>query len=270
MQEYFLKDRGISYRKNNFVDERQTLIFVHGVSASSIYWEPYEKKFEDNFNVLSLDLRGHGKSEKFKKYDDYKIKNFADDIYALIFELKIKKPILVCHSFATLVALEFMTIHQDLLSGVALLSPGYFVKKNWLGNFLNFIFSKNLVPLWRWPKIKGYVDYKKYIGTGDFGLQRVLADLRKTGLRVYFYCIAAMSGFDRKDFLPQIKIPTTIIHGKKDRYFPVQNGIYMASIIPNCELHLLPKADHIIVLNNFSEVSEIIDSFAKKIKIDQN
>ncbi len=265
MKEYFFEERGIFYRKNDFVQGRPTLIFIHGVSASSIYWEPYENKFQNHFNVLSLDLRGHGKSKKFKRYDDYKIKNLADDVYALLSELKIEKPILICHSFATLVALEFMSEQENLLSAAVLLSPNYSVKKNWFGNFLNFLFEKNLMPLFFWPEIKGHVDHQRYLGTGDWNFRRVFQDILKTGFRIYFYYIASMSGFDRQDLLSKIKIPTLIIHGKKDGYFPVQNAIYMASMTPHSELHLLSKADHIIVLNNFPEISELIERFVQKI-----
>ena len=52
------------------------MVFVHGVSGSSSAWWPYEKIFENKYNILTFDIRGHGKLKKFPNYSDYKIKNF--------------------------------------------------------------------------------------------------------------------------------------------------------------------------------------------------
>jgi pimeloyl-ACP methyl ester carboxylesterase len=54
------------------------------------------------------------------------------------------------------------------------------------------------------------------------------------------------------------------VHGKKDSIFPVENSILMAEKIKNSKLVLLEKADHIVVLNNFIEVSDAIEEFAEE------
>src|ERR1035437_9988341 len=96
MQEHIFEDR-IYYRTNEFKTDRLTLVFAHGVSGSSSAWLPYEKIFENKYNILSYDIRGHGKSKKYPHYEDYEIKNFALDLHDLITHLKISKFIRLEH-----------------------------------------------------------------------------------------------------------------------------------------------------------------------------
>ena len=77
--------------KTEFIIERTsgsptdlTLVFAHGVSGSSSAWWPYEKIFENKYNVLTYDIRGHGLSKKYPNYEDYEIKNFVKDFHDLI------------------------------------------------------------------------------------------------------------------------------------------------------------------------------------------
>jgi len=109
MEEKYLGTKNrIFYKKNNFNNKRKTLVFVHGLSGSSSAWEPYEKKFESNFNVLTFDLRGHGKSFRPKKISGYLIEKFSEDLYKLVKYEKINNFILIGHSFGNLIVLDFL------------------------------------------------------------------------------------------------------------------------------------------------------------------
>ena len=112
MRELFSK-RGIYYRTNDFSNRKQTIVFVHGLSGSSSAWLEYEKKFTADYNLVALDLRGHGKSKKFKNYGDYEISNFVGDIEEILQELNIKKFILVSHSFGSVIALALIKRRKE-------------------------------------------------------------------------------------------------------------------------------------------------------------
>ena len=71
MEECYLEgNEKIYYRKNKFL-KRPTIVFVQGLSGTSSGWIPYEKILGKKYNVLSLDLRGHGKSFRPKYFKDY-------------------------------------------------------------------------------------------------------------------------------------------------------------------------------------------------------
>ncbi|SRR5579883_92767 len=51
-------------------------------------------------------------------------------------------------------------------------------------------------------------------------------------------------GWQADDRLPQIAVPTLVIHGRNDRLVPPGNGERIASRIPGAQLVLLPSANH--------------------------
>lgn len=266
MKENICPSNKIYYRVNEFKPGRPTLVFVHGLSGSSSAWIKYEKKYEDKFNLLTFDLRGHGKSPRFFKYEDYKIENFAEDIYELIKFLEIKEFILAGHSFGALIVLEFIKKHQQMVKAIILLSPSASVHKRILAKIIKPLLSLSRLISWLpfFPKKGGHVDYGRFKNTGDWNIFRMFADIRNTGLNVYLYGSRQAYKFNCEKLLSEIYISTLIIHGKKDTIFPVANSIVMSEKIKNSRIILLENADHIIVLNNFSEISGAIEDFALK------
>jgi len=265
MKELFFQPRGIYYRTNEFQANKPTLVFIHGLSGSSSAWAEYENKFEKNCNVLCLDLRGHGKSAKSGSYENYRIEEFSQDIYDLLAYLDIKKITLISHSFGTFVALDFLARYQDKITSSVFLSPGFCVSNVKTAKIIRPVVQLlakfyNILP-YHSSKIGGHIDYSKYENTGDWNLRRMFADVKNTTLKIYLFCLGQSYGFNREDFLAQINIPVLLVHGKNDTIFPVENSVIMSKKIRNSKLILLDSANHILVLNNFPEVSEAMEKF---------
>lgn len=269
MKELFLKEKGLYYRKNDFTPNRPTIVFTHGLSGSSSAWLQYEKILELKYNILSYDLRGHGKSTKPKKYGDYALANFVEDLKTLLDAEEIRNCILVSHSFGTLIALLFIAKYSDRVRASVFLSPNFAVAKRKLSKatrpFLSLINLLRLFPFS--PKIGKHIDYSLYPNTGDWNIPRMVADIRNTSLRIYLYCTKQSYSFDCEVFLGKINIPVLLIHGEKDTIFPVDNSIFMSQKIKGSELILIPNADHIIALNNTEEISGAIMVFVEKNRV---
>lgn len=259
----YFKEREIYYRTNERQPDRPTLVFVHGLSGSSSAWRVYEERFEKKYNLLTFDLRGHGKSLKYKKYDAYTIEHFVDDIHALLLHCGVEKCILISHSFGTLIALEFLARYQHMVLRAVFLSPSFAPLKSasakFIAQLLRLLPALELLP--HREKVGTHIDYQKYPNTGDWNLRRMLADVPNTGFRIYLYCTRQSFTVDREDFLKHISIPVLILHGKKDTIFPVKNSLLMKERIKDSELVLLEDADHIIVLNKSREVGDAILRF---------
>ena len=263
MQEYFFTERQIYYRKNEFSSDKQTLVFIHGVSGSSAAWLPYEKKFENEYNILSLDLRGHGKSAKPLEYESYKIELFAEDIYELMQYLHVQKCILISHSFGSFIALAFLDKYQEMVSKVVLISPQYSVNNMPQAKIAKpFIYGLvSILPALKSTKVGGHIDYLKYKNSGDWNIPRMYADITNTDLRVYLYCSKQTYMFDGQEILKKIQVPTLIIHGENDSIFPVKYAKEMNTKIKNSKIEIIKNSNHILVLNNFNEVSNFIEKF---------
>jgi pimeloyl-ACP methyl ester carboxylesterase len=53
----------LHYRKHMLSPDHEWVVFVHGAGGSSSIWYRQVREFRKNFNVLLVDLRGHGDSQ---------------------------------------------------------------------------------------------------------------------------------------------------------------------------------------------------------------
>lgn len=266
MEEFLFSEKGLFYRKNEYLESRKTLVFVHGISGSSSAFIKYEDKFKDKYNILSFDMKGHGKSKKSYKYTDYKISKLADDMKKLLEYLNIKNPIIISHSFGTLVTLEYISKYQQEVRAVVFLSPNYSLNKSFISKFIKKILF--FVPVLSFLKFDNkygkHIDYSKYQNTHDWNIRRSFADIKNTFLRVYLYCLKQAHEVSYEKELDSIKIPTLIVHGLKDSIFSLKDAVFISEKISNSKISII-DSDHIIVLNNFKEVSENIEKFVKMV-----
>lgn len=263
MKEYLLEPAGIYYRTNSFKAGRPTLVFVHGLSGSSSAWIPYEQEFAERYNLLTFDLRGHGKSKKPQGYAEYAIEKFSDDLHALLQHLRLQKYILVSHSFGTLVVLEYFRKYGQTAEATIFFSPNYKVKKRTAAGLLWPLTW--LAPLFDWlPLFKTHgrhINYEHYRQTGDWNIRRMSVDILNTSLRVYLDCVGQSYGFVCEELLSRIHIPTLIVHGQKDSIFPVSNAVSMSQSIPGCQLKIMENDNHILVLNDLAGSMSVIQEF---------
>ncbi len=266
MQESYFDARGIYYRFGNYDKDRLTLIFLHGLSGNLAAWRLFEKNFIGRYNVLLVDLRGHGKSKKPRHYRDYNLIEFAEDIDELIRHLEIKKFSLISHSFGTLVALEYLLKYHHKVDSTIFLSPNYGIHRTRRARITRpaIMAVSRGVDLLPFRGVAGIDrDYSKYMKTvsGDWDLLRMASDISNTSLRVYLYCLEHVYSFNRDSWWGRIKIPTLIIHGKIDSVVPLRNVMEMAKSIPHSKLALIEDANHVIVLNNQKEIVSHIEEF---------
>jgi pimeloyl-ACP methyl ester carboxylesterase len=264
--EHFLHERGLYYRTNTFAPGRPTLIFVHGVSGSSSAWRPYEARFESRCNIVSFDLRGHGRSTRYPRCRDYAVDCFVDDARALLDALGIERCIFVSHSFAVLITLEFLRTHRHRVEGLVLISGAFDVGSLWSARLLKRVLGP-VALMERMPFHPGpgrHVDYARYPQSGDWNLPRMCADLGNTTLRVYLFCTKEIHAVQAENVLAGIRVPVLLVHGRRDTIIPAANSVYMAQRIPDADLVLLDDANHIVVLNRPERLGDEVERYLRR------
>ncbi|NCF75365.1 MAG: alpha/beta fold hydrolase [Xanthomonadaceae bacterium] len=269
MKEFFWKEKGIYYRINEFKSNRLTLVFVHGVSGSSSAWFPYERIFEDKYNILNYDIRGHGNSKKFFHYKDYEIKYFVNDLYDLISYLNIPKFILISNSLGGLIALEYLKLHRKNVIANIFTSPEIYLNEGIIAKIIRLILKMltwlfTILPFN--PSPRGHVDYNKHLNSTDWNISRNWADMKNTTPRVHFYTLRQSFKPKQKYFLEKINVPTLIMHGEKDSMVSIKKAIKMKRKIKNSEFIMIKNIDHNTAHNAVKIISEAIESFIKKNK----
>lgn len=87
------------------------LVFLHGLMGSWANWRRIITAFEDKYQILSFDQRGHGRS--FRPVSGYSPEVYADDLLKILDELKWHKASIVGHSMGGRNAFVFAAQHPE-------------------------------------------------------------------------------------------------------------------------------------------------------------
>ena len=106
--------------------------FVHGAGGSSSIWFKQIRDFQKQYNVLLLDLRGHGNSNQQIKIafkQKYTFSALANDILEVLDHLKIEKSHFVGISLGTILIRQLAEMHpervQSMILGGAILKMNF-------------------------------------------------------------------------------------------------------------------------------------------------
>ena len=103
--------------------KKDTIIFLHGSGLSHIVWSLAEQFFSNkNFNVLSIDLPGHGSSDGPCLQT---IEDIADWLEKVFVKLELEQVILVGHSQGCLEMLEYSHKYKKRIKKMVFISGSY-------------------------------------------------------------------------------------------------------------------------------------------------
>lgn len=132
--------------------EKPAVVFLHGITEYGLAWTRFPSFIEPSYDVVLMDLRGHGLSDKPKS--GYRAEQMAEDVYWLIKKLNLIQPVIIGHSMGAAVATAFAAIYHDLVSGLVLEDPPWMdtiksskEKTASANNFLAFLSEFKAYPL---------------------------------------------------------------------------------------------------------------------------
>ena len=116
----------------------EPVVLIHGLHSSArINWQMpgIIGALSKNYQVIALDLPGHGESDKPDKEEAYGPQMVAD-VAALLDHLKIQKAHIVGYSMGGMIAVRFVSEHQDrvlsaVVGGMGWLREGGGLQKVW-------------------------------------------------------------------------------------------------------------------------------------------
>jgi len=97
------------------------LVFIHGWTCNRSFFAPQIEHFAKRHRVVSVDLRGHGESDK--PQGPYPVSAYAADVAHVIAELKLGKVIAVGHSMGGITVLQLAAAHPDRVLGIVMVDP---------------------------------------------------------------------------------------------------------------------------------------------------
>src|SRR3989338_7654041 len=262
------------------------IVFVHGWAMNSNVWKYQMDELSKDFQIIVIDLRGHGKTAKppsppLEKGDKRGFDIFVNDLKELIDSLAIKKFTLAGWSMASFtIARYYFKYPEDVEKLILISGTPRFVSENDYpyGQPMSMIkrLERNLKrnnPLS--PFDKG--DYENHIREfcGKFFISdERIDDSKLSGIEslmfnedfppssdVVLQTLNFLLQDDIKDNLRDIKVPTLIIHGSIDKICPVGAGKYLAREIHDSKMVILKGVGHTPFLTQPEKVNKEIKDF---------
>lgn len=138
-------------------NEAPWVTFVHGAGGSSSTWFKQIREFKKEHNVLLVDLRGHGQSERgcWEKGDTFL--EVSKEVIDVLDELKIKQTHVIGMSLGTIVAQTMADNYPERIKSLIL--GGAIIRFNLWTKFLMWIgdATKRILPYMMLYKIFAYV-----------------------------------------------------------------------------------------------------------------
>jgi len=104
---------------------KPAFVFVHGWACNHTFFAPQAAHFARRHRVVSVDLRGHGESDK--PQGPYPIAAYADDLAHMIEQLGLGKGVAVGHSSGGMTVLQLAAAYPDRVAAIVMVAPAPFV-----------------------------------------------------------------------------------------------------------------------------------------------
>lgn len=229
------------------------LVLVHGSNASLFTWEPWAKRLDNVFRVVSLDMPGHGLTGAVPDRD-YSQEGMVKFTIEVANKLGIKKFAIAGNSMGGGVAARLAEEHPDRVNALILVdAAGMPVKA---GNRIPLAFRLARMPFVN--QLLLHVTPRSLVveGLNDAVVRRKIITekmidtywdfARMAGTREATLERFALEPTDAvKDHIADIKAPTLILWGRNDGLIPVQAAYKFHKAIPGSRLIVYRDTGHI-------------------------
>ena len=249
------------------------VVFIHGYLGCVEWMNLIWCRLPKDIHVYAIDWRGCGESDKpavIGEFENYSIKQHANDMINAIKALGISKCSLATHSTGGLISTYMLFAQPQLFKKVLSLDPvspkglqvpgepGAFFRalkenRNFAFKALAVVAPGLFVPVSLKPGVK--VEFKQET-TGEqrdiFNLvvdrARILSDGAGAGTP-YHLQKEHNAGTLVKE-AKRIKQNHLVLWGEDDLIIPRQDMEYMTKLLPNCQLQLIKNIGHVLMIEN--------------------
>jgi pimeloyl-ACP methyl ester carboxylesterase len=218
-------------------------------------WSLSEQYFSNkNFNVLSIDLPGHGNSDGPCLES---IEEIADWLEKVFDKLNLNKVILVGHSQGCLEALEYSYKYKKRLDKIVFIGGSYKMPVHQdLINLAENGDSDAVKLMMKW----GYEGSKKFIGGNP--IERIIQSPRDIKEILAVDLNACNNYQNGKVAAEDISCPSLFIFGELDKMVNIEIGKKFSQMVKNSSQHII-NCGHMIMIENAFEMREKISEFLK-------
>jgi len=240
------------------------VVFIHGGGMSYEFWEQQMYALAHSHQVVALDLRGHGGSDK--PPDGHNFNRFTQDLEALVIHLKLHRIAVVCHAVGGYVGMNYTLRNQDNVSKLVLVSTG--------ARFVGGDEERGGFSTEFWAKLRNGAARSKIDANAELIDQMFFhkppsGAMRQALLTIsqqWPLCAMMQMGRDAETInfegrLHEIRVPALVVHGRHDRKQRYSGGVYLAGKLPNGRLATFEDSAHLVPLEEVQRFNQLLLDF---------
>jgi 3-oxoadipate enol-lactonase len=239
------------------------LVFLHGIGGAARAWRSQLDFFKDRYRTIAWDMPGYGGSAPLPTVS---IAALADALRDFLQQVGSTKPILVGHSIGGMIVQQLLAKHPHIASAIVLAqtSPA-FGKPD--GDWQKAFIEARLGPLDRGETLAAMAPslVRELVGDDpDIGGMELARDcMACVPEATYRATMLSMLGFDQRNALKDIVVPTLLLSGSKDKNAPAPMMVKMATYMPSAKYVELEGVGHLANLERPGAFNAALDSFLK-------
>jgi pimeloyl-ACP methyl ester carboxylesterase len=229
---------------------KETLVFIHGAGGSRTSWRLQEAYFSKAFNVMIMELPGHGATVGQGAQE---IKGYALWVKGALDELKLSSPFVIGHSMGGAIAMELAIRFPALPKGLVLAGTG--ARLRTLPAILDGIKAA-------FPETVRMICERSFTQDAPAEMKQAkAAEMMKNSPDVLYGDFSACDRFDIMDQVQTIDRPTLVICGDQDTATPIKYSRFLAEKIAGARLEIVKGAGHQVMLERAEEFNKELEAF---------
>jgi 3-oxoadipate enol-lactonase len=242
------------------------LVFLHGIGGAARAWRGQVECFSNRYRAIAWDMPGYSGSSPLPAVSIASLADALDDFLA---ELRADRPILVGHSIGGMIVQQWLVKHPDKAAAVVLAQTSPAFGKT-AGDWQKAFIDARLGPLDRGETLAELAPTLVSELVGDnpdlAGIVVARDCMASVPEESYRASMLALLGFDQRQALKDIKVPTLVLSGSKDKNAPAPMMAKMASFIPSASYVEIEGVGHLVNLERPAAFNFALDEFLKTVK----
>jgi pimeloyl-ACP methyl ester carboxylesterase len=248
-------------------NSKEWVVFIHGAGGSSAVWHKQVKPFSEKFNVLLVDLRGHGQSKLKAESKKYSFKMIADDVLETLKAHSIETAHFVGVSLGSIIIKQVYSLQPKIVKSMVF--AGAVTELNFKSRLLLRIgrIFNNVLPYMVLYKIFARVmmPKKNHERSRKLFIQEAKKLMDKEFKR-WFKLTARLTAYLSELEKNKSIIPKLYIMGGEDHLFlaPVKK---LVENDVSSQLQIVPNCGHVVNIENSIVFNELSIDFIEKQKM---
>jgi pimeloyl-ACP methyl ester carboxylesterase len=258
----------IAYTIYNNKQSSQWVTFVHGAGGSSSIWYKQIREFQKHFNLLLLDLHGHGDSSNQIKNafkHKYTFQSIANDVLEVLDHLKIKTSHFVGISLGTIVIRQLAEMEPKRVK--SMIMGGAILKMNFRSQILMKLGNvfKYVLPYLVLYKFFAFVimPNKNHKQSRLLFINEAKKLYQKEFIR-WFKLTAEINPILKWFRQQELNIPTFYVMGEEDYMFLPSVRKVVESHYKSSKLFVIEKCGHVVNVEQYAIFNKQVIAFIQK------